>query len=207
MGTVVSVDLRDALPEAALEDVIAWLQEVDARFSTYKYDSEISRLGRGELALDQCSSEVREVLDLCQEVHRQSNGVFDVWRHHADGGLDPSALVKGWSIDRATTILEMNGARNFCINAGGDVVVRGEAASGRPWRVGIRHPDRVDRVAAVVAVRDLAVATSGVYERGEHIVDPHTGRPAQGLVSMTIVGPRLTFADASSNRPLPIGGG
>jgi thiamine biosynthesis lipoprotein len=205
MGTVVSVDVRDRLLESALDDVIGWFHEVDTRFSTYRPDSEISRLSRGELALDQCSSDVHAVLALCQDVHRRSNGVFDVWRHRADGHLDPSALVKGWSVDRAATILESNGARNFCINAGGDVVARGEPATGRRWRVGIRHPDLVDRMAAVVAIRDLAVATSGAYERGDHIVDPRSGLPTPGLVSMTVVGPCLALADAYSTAAFAMG--
>ena len=61
--------------------------------------------------------------------------------------------MKGWSIERAADILERHGARNLCLNAGGDIVVRGEPEAGRPWRVGIRHPGRPDRSAAVVELR------------------------------------------------------
>ena len=66
-------------------------------------------------------------------------------------------------------ILEQAGARNLCVNAGGDVLARGEPEPGRAWRVGIRHPEVAGKVAAVLAVRDLAVATSGLYERVEWV--------------------------------------
>lgn len=206
MGTAVGVDLRDPrdrVPERALDGFFAWLREVDARFSTYRADSEVSRIGRGELAPGQAHPDVREVLQLCEEVSRCSGGAFSVWR--PGGALDPSALVKGWSVERGARILGDAGARNFCINAGGDVLARGEPEPGRAWRVGIRHPEIAGRVAAVLAVRDLAVATSGAYERGDHILDPRSGRPARELLSMTVVGPSLTLADAYSTAAYVMG--
>lgn len=204
MGTAVGVDLRDpGVPERALDAFFAWLREVDARFSTHRADSEISRIGRGELAPEDAHPDVREVLELCEEVHRCSGGLFSVRR--PGGALDPSALVKGWSVERGARLLEDAGARNLCINAGGDVLARGEPEAGRAWRVGIRHPEIADRVAAVLAVRDLAVATSGAYERGAHILDPRSGRPARALLSMTVVGPSLTLADAYSTAAFVMG--
>jgi thiamine biosynthesis lipoprotein len=71
--------------------------------------------------------------------------------------------------------------------------------------VGVRHPEVADRVAAVLAAGDLAVATSGCYERGEHIVDPRTGRAPQGLLSVTVVGPSLTYADAFATAAFVMG--
>src|SRR4029078_11272679 len=109
-------------------------------------------------------------------------------RHRADGHIDPSGYVKGWAIEEAAWLLDAAGARNYSINAGGDIVARGEAAPGRPWRVGIRHPDQADRVAAVLEVSDRAVATSGDYERGDHVRDPRTGRAPSGLRRVRGVG-------------------
>jgi thiamine biosynthesis lipoprotein len=203
MGTVITVDVLDEdLPESAVDAVFAWFHNVDETFSTFRTDSEISRLSRGELREHQCSPDVREVLALCEEVRLRSMGSFDIRR---GGGLDPLGLVKGWSVDRASTILEVAGARNFFINAGGDVVVRGRPEPGRTWRLGIRHPEQTDRVAAVLAIRDVAVATSGTYERGEHIIDPRSGSPPSRLLSMTVVGPSLTFADAYSTAAFVMG--
>jgi thiamine biosynthesis lipoprotein len=203
MGTVITVDVRDAdVPESAMDAVFAWFHDVDATFSTFRIDSEISRLSRGELREHECSPDVREVLALCEEVSVCSNGSFDIRR---GGGIDPLGLVKGWSVERASTMLEAAGARNFFINAGGDVVARGRPEPGRTWRLGIRHPEQADRVAAVLAIRDVAVATSGTYERGKHIIDPRSGSPPAGLLSMTVVGPSLTFADAYSTAAFVMG--
>jgi thiamine biosynthesis lipoprotein len=207
MGTVVSIDVRDPDPDeavlaATLDTVAEWLREVDARFSTYREDSEVSRLSRGELALDAAHADVREVLALCDEVRAVSGGVFDARR---GGRLDPSALVKGWSVERAALILQLAGCAHFCVNAGGDVLVRGEAAPGEPWRVGIRHPDEATRVAAVLVMRHGAAATSGLYERGGHIVDPRSGLVPSRLLSVTVVGPSLTYADAYSTAAFAMG--
>ncbi|MGP8161613.1 MAG: FAD:protein FMN transferase [Candidatus Dormibacteria bacterium] len=203
MGTVITVDVRDPDVGAAVVDtVFAWFREVDDTFSTFQLNSEVNRLHRGEIAERECRPEVREVLGLCAEVERRSGGCFDI---HAAGRLDPSGLVKGWSVERAAAMLQAAGARNFFITAGGDLVARGEPAPGDRWRVGVRHPELADRVAAVLAVRDLAVATSGRYERGEHIVDPRTRRAPAGLLSMTVVGPSLTYADAFATAAFVMG--
>jgi thiamine biosynthesis lipoprotein len=203
MGTVVSLDVRDPeIPEAVLEAAIAWFHDVDGRFSTFRADSEVSRLARGELGESECSRDLREVLGLCAEVKRRSGGCFDV--QHG-GRLDPSGLVKGWSVERAAEMLVTSGARNFLIGAGGDVVVRGGPAPGERWRVGIRHPEVVERMAAVVEASDLAVATSGTYERGAHILDPRTGGAAGAVLSMTVVGPSLTYADAYATAAFVMG--
>jgi thiamine biosynthesis lipoprotein len=194
MGTVVTVDVRDAGEWTnAIASVLRWFHEVDARFSTYREESEVCRLDRGEIGEDRCSPEMREVLGLCAEVARSSAGCFDI---RATGRLDPSGLVKGWSVERAAALLQLCGARNFFIGAGGDVVARGAPAPGGRWRVGIRHPEVADRMAAVLEIGDGAVATSGAYERGAHIVDPRDRRSPSGLLSMTVVGPSLTYADA-----------
>jgi FAD:protein FMN transferase len=204
MGTAIGIEVIDRwVPPGALDDAFARLRDVDATYSTYRPDSEISRLAREEIAEEDCSPEVRWVLALCEDLRRTSNGYFDIRR--PDRGLDPAGLVKGWAVEEASMILEAAGARNYAINAGGDVIASGEPEPGRPWRVGIRHPLRPDRVAAVLAVRDRAVATSGGYERGDHIVDPHTGRPPRGLLSLTVVGPSLTTVDAYATAGFAMG--
>jgi FAD:protein FMN transferase len=197
MGTAMSIDLRDAdVDDFVIEAAFTWLHEADMRFSPYRLESEISRLGRGEVIVQDCHPDVGEVLSLCEDLRVETGGVFNAWRWRADGRLDPSGVVKGWAVERAARLLERAGARNYCINAGGDVVVRGNPEPGRPWRVGIRHPRQPTAVAAVLAATDLAVATSGAYERGDHILDARGGLPPRGLVSMTVVGPSLTLADA-----------
>jgi len=195
MGMPIGIQLRDEGVD--LEPAFDWLRHVDATFSTYKHDSEISRLDRGEITLADCSPEVDEVLSRCLALERETRGYFHV---RATGRLDPSGLVKGWAVAGAADRLAEAGARSFVINAGGDIVARGG-----PWRIGIRHPLEHDRVAAVLAADDLAVATSGDYERGRHVVDPHTQRPPDGLLSVTIVGSDLATADAYATAAFAMG--
>jgi len=199
MGTAVVFDIRDAADRGGLGAAIAWLHHVDATFSTYRLDSPISRLGRGELRLDDVSEEVRSVLLLCERLRLETNGAFDALAVPAPNGthLDPSGVVKGWAIERAAEVLERHGHTDFLINGGGDIAVRGMAAPGRPWTVGIRHPHDAGAVVATIpASGPFAVATSGTYERGAHIIDPFTGSPTADLASVTVTGPDLTFADA-----------
>ena len=194
MGMPVIVDVRDAAgSDAVLDGMFEWLRFVDATFSTYKEDSEISRLNRGELALEDTHSDVRWVLERCEELRVETDGYFDA---NAGDSLDPSGLVKGWSIERAAGILEEAGLHNFALNAGGDIAVRGGELPANVWRVGIQHPLELDKIAATVAISDGAIATSGEYERGQHVLDPHTRRPPEGVLSVTIVGPDLATADA-----------
>jgi thiamine biosynthesis lipoprotein len=203
MGMPIGIDLPGAPGvEVDVEPAFAWLREVDAIFSTYRSDSEISRLDRGELTLAECRPEVDEVLTRCLALERATNGFFAV---RPAGRLDPSGLVKGWAVDGAAQRLAAAGAGSLCVNAGGDVVARGRPAPDRRWRVGIRHPAEPGALAAVVAVEDLAVATSGAYERGAHIVDPHTGLPPTGLLSVTVIGPELATADAYATAAFAMG--
>lgn len=212
-GTVVSVDVRDDVDDRVLDDVYAWFARVDALFSTWRDDSDVVRLGRGTLALDDTSTEVRTVLALCERVRDDTGGAFDVRAGaHPDAPpgpgrapIDPSGLVKGWAVQRAGELLEHVGSHRFCINAGGDVLVRGTREDGAPWRVGIQHPWERDRLAAVLAACDVAVATSGRYERGDHVLDPRTGRPVTGLASATVVGADLALADAYATALMVMG--
>ncbi|WP_250038435.1 FAD:protein FMN transferase [Paractinoplanes maris] len=206
MGTTVSIELGDDRPEAELRGLIAgvcdWLHEVDARFSTYKADSEVSRFGRRELRLEDASADLRHVLEACADLWRDTDGYFDAY---ASGALDPSGYVKGWSVEVAAARLLAAGSHDHYINAGGDIRMRGNHPDGGPWRVGIRHPWEADKVSWVLALHDGAVATSGTYERGDHIVNPRTGRPAEGLRSVTVVGPDLSVADAYATAALAMG--
>jgi len=203
MGTVFSIDIRDPGPWAgAIDKVVAWLHRVDSVFSTYKADSDISRFRRGELALGDADPDLADVLELCSEVEAETSGYFTAsW----DAQLDPTGLVKGWAIERASRILVAHGSHNHAVNGGGDIQLAGEAAPGQPWRVGVSDPLDRTRVLAVVPGHDLAVATSGSSERGAHIISPFAGGPASGLASVTIVGRWLTRVDAYATAAFAMG--
>jgi FAD:protein FMN transferase len=205
MGMPIVLDLRDELDPDAVESMWNVLRQADAIFSTYKDDSEISRLNRGELALEDAHPDVREVLALCEQLRVITDGYFDAGAV-VDGGVDPSGLVKGWSVDRAGDVLDEAGAVNYTLNAGGDIRMRGRPLPDEPrWRVGIQHPEALDKLAAVIEGNDLAIATSGAYRRGEHVIDPHTGKAPVGVLSVTIAGPELATADAYATAAFAMG--
>src|SRR6478735_12222847 len=170
MGTVASLDVRGGCDDG-LEAALRSLHAADARFSTYRADSEIRRLDDGALRLADASEDVRAVLARCEALRDQTGGFFDA---RAGGQLDPSALVKGWAVQRAADLLAAGGLTDFCLSVGGDVVTRGNALPRTGWTVGIQHPHDAAAVAVRVRAGDLSIATSGAYERGAHIIDPHT---------------------------------
>ncbi|MFG3204487.1 FAD:protein FMN transferase [Streptomyces sp. NPDC048192] len=210
MGTVFSFDVRGGEGGAvrqALAEAVAGLHRADAVFSTYREDSEVSRLVRGELTVADCSPEVAEVLELADEAERVSEGWFSP-RYR--GSLDPTGIVKGWAAERAARLLaEVPGVCGVSVNGGGDVQLLGSPEPQRPWRVGVADPLRPGGLAAVISaagLAELSVATSGTAERGAHIVDPRTGRSAvSDLVAVTVVGPRLTWADCWATAAFAMG--
>jgi thiamine biosynthesis lipoprotein len=201
MGMPISLALRgrhedDAAAEAAWAEAMAALRDVDRVFSTYRDDSHVSRLDRGEISLVACPPEVLEVLALGERWRLESAGAFDVRRRGADGELhlDPSGVVKGWAVERAARPLHHLAETDFCLSAGGDMVCfAGPEAA--PWRVGIEDPDDPSRVLAVVPVRQGAVVTSGLAHRGAHITDARTGRVPTEVASVTVVAEDLVRAD------------
>lgn len=203
MGTVFTVDIRDRGDwQHAIREAVAWLHHVDAVFSTYQDGSDISRIRRGELRVADADLDVAVVLDLCAEAQTASGGAFTAMH---GGRVDPTGLVKGWAVEQASRILLQHGARNHAVNGGGDMQLAGEAAPGAAWTVGIVDPRDRTAVLTVVSGRDLAVATSGVAERGAHIVDPFTSAPATGIAGATVVGPSLTRADAYATAAVVLG--
>ncbi len=217
MGMPWLFDLCDAaVGFETLNLVTRWLHWVDATFSTYRADSEISRLNRGELAPEQLHPDVRDVLDRCERLRRQTGGYFDIRAPYrgrsapsaGDGGpgsVDPSGLVKGWAIAGAVQRLRDAGARNFSVNAGGDALLSGHPDGDDRWRVGIQHPRSVRGIAMTLGLSDLAIATSGAYVRGAHIRDPIGDGAPSGLLSVTIVGPEIATADAYATAAFAMG--
>jgi thiamine biosynthesis lipoprotein len=193
MGTAVGVAVPGGCSPGILDEVFEWLHWVDATFSVHAPDSEISRLSAGALREEDCHPLIGEVLDRCVEMLVRTDGWFDASPDGPRGRLDPSGFVKGWSVDATGAILRRAGVASYWINAGGDILARGGAGEGRPWRIGIQHPLEESSLAAVLEASDLAVATSGQYERGNHIWPAPDG--IRKLLSATVVGPDLATAD------------
>lgn len=208
MGTVVTFDVRGASaaasPAGAVARAVRWLHWVDATFSTYRPDSEICRIDRGELSPADAHPLVADVLDRCAELQKATGGYFDA---RAGGSLDPSGWVKGWALGEASALLSEAGWTDHLVDGGGDVCLRGQPGPGQRWHVAIAHPFQRDAYCAVLSIDAGAVATSGTYERGFHVVDPHRGVPAVALASVTVVGPDLALADAYATTALAMGEG
>jgi FAD:protein FMN transferase len=198
MGTVVSFTVAPGGRPAgsarrAIGSACAVLHRADEVFSTWDPGSPVSRLRRGAATLAEMPAEVAGVLELCEQARQMSGGWFDPWA--MPGGLDPTGLVKGWAVAEALAVLRAEGMAGALVNGGGDIAVFGAPEPGQPWRIGIRHPWRADALAAIVRVSS-AVATSGSYERGPHLVNPFTGQPDRAAASATVTGPSLALADA-----------
>lgn len=199
MGTVVCFDisiderLAQDQPYVHLARARALLHRMDAIFSLWKPNSPMSRLRRGEVELAEVPREIGEVLQRCAQAHQLSDGWFDA--ESMPGGIDPTGLVKGWAAQRALEVLVEGGLVNVMVNAGGDLATSGGADGSGHWRVGIQHPGSRAHLAAVVEL-DGALATSGCYERGEHLFNPRTRRFETHFASATVMGPDLALADA-----------
>ena len=198
MFQVASSSLNEAKLGVAVDKVEEFFQKVDKDFSTYKSDSEVSRIRRGELEVADASHDVKEVWNLCEHARELTLGAFDPW--NVEGGFDPSGLVKGWAAEVAAKMLVGAGVESVLINAAGDLVMRGgqlsEGNDVMPWNVGISSPEDVKQIVKTFDVIDGSVATSGDYEKGAHIVDPHTGLIAIGARSASVVGPDGALCDA-----------
>jgi thiamine biosynthesis lipoprotein len=200
MGTDVTISVRDEeVAATALDRAFADLHEVDAKFSPFLGDSLVSQVNRGEIALND-ALELRVVANLCRLYESATAGVFHAWH---ESRFDPSGLVKGWAIDRACTILDGAGGRSYFVEAGGDVRARGGRAPGEPWRIGIRHPVDRQEVVRVVVAEDIAVATSGTYEKGDHIWN--RAATATPLLSFTVAGPDIVEADVFATAGFAMG--
>lgn len=176
-----------------LASACAILHQADGIFSTWKLDSPLSRYRRGEVSLEDIPVQVSEVLDLCHIAKDISDGWFDPWA--IPGGVDPTGLVKGWAVERALAELVGSGITGAMLNVGGDLAMSGRPGAEQHWRIGIRHPWIPDALACVLET-DVAVATSGTYERGNILIDPHSGLAECRAASATVVGPSLALADA-----------
>lgn len=204
MGMPITLNVPDQAATSALFDkVFAYFAYVDRTFSTYKAESEVSRINRGELSLQEASADVQEIFELAEQTRQETDGYFDV-RHN--GKYDPLGLVKGWAILKAAELVRQDGFANFFVEAGGDIQTAGRNADGQRWRVGIRNPFKVQEIVKVLALGNVGIATSGTYVRGQHIYNPKdAGDPLTDVVSLTVIGPDVYEADRFATAAFAMG--
>jgi len=200
MDTPITVEIADAHAEqSAIDKIFDYFKYIDAKFSVYKETSEIARINRGEIKAKDYSEDIKEIFRLSEETKRATNGYFDIVA--PDGKIDPSGLVKGWSIYQAARLLSSDGFKEFYIEAGGDIEARGKY-----WKIGVKNPFNQKEIIKVLRLKNLGVATSGTYIRGEHIYNPHNvGRPANEIISLTVIGPNVYEADRFATAAFAMG--
>jgi thiamine biosynthesis lipoprotein len=212
MGMPVSLALRgrhadDADARHAWQRCLSSLRRVDAVFSTYRDDSFVSRLNRGEVGAEDGPAEVREVLALAERARQESGGAFDVRRVAGNGAtvLDTDGVVKGWAVQRAAVALSELADTDFCLAAGGDMVCHVADDTRPAWRIGIEDPHDPTILVATVEVRRGGVATSGHAHRGRHVVDARTGEAPSAVASVTVLAEDLTWADIDATAAYAMG--
>jgi thiamine biosynthesis lipoprotein len=259
MGTRIVVELWSDKAEAGERDidaVMAEMRRIDSDMSTYKSDSEISRVNaRAAQGPVKISKELFDLLTTALEYSRLTDGAFDITyasvgfmydfraRHHPDDKqiaaalpavnyrhvlldratssvrfsqagvrIDLGGIAKGYAVDRGIAILQRAGIKHALVSAGGDSRIIGDRF-GKPWIVGIRHPDHKDQIIARLPLVDTAISTSGDYERYfdengvryHHIIDPRTGHSASAVRSATVLAPTATRTDGLSKTAFVLG--
>lgn len=202
MGMPITIEIIDRKVAEHFTMLFDYFKAVDARYSTYKEDSEISQINNG-LAKAKWSAEMKSVLALCEQTRKDTRGYFNITHN---GKKDPSGLVKGWAIANAADMLLKNKVTNFYIEAGGDIQVSGKDAKRQPWTVGIRNPFNVEEIIKTIIVTSEGVATSGTYIRGQHIYNPFKPNTTIDQVrSLTVIGPNIYEADRYATAAFAMG--
>ena len=180
--------------EGIFNKIFSYFQKIDERFSTYKENSEISKINRRELPEKEWGLEMKEIFELAEKTKKETDGFFDIRR--PNGKYDPSGIVKGWAIWQAANILKKKGYKNFYVEAGGDIEVCGKNDKEKPWQIGIRNPFKTNEIVKKLSIENKGIATSGTYARGEHIYNPKNPSEAiESIVSLTVIGPNIYEAD------------
>jgi thiamine biosynthesis lipoprotein len=194
-GTEIYVDASSSKIDATeidrvIDGVEVFLIEVDEELSTYKETSSVSKIRSNKLKIEDAPEIVQEVWRGCARAKELSFGAFDPWA--VEGGFDPSGFVKGWAAEKAANMLVSAGCDQVQVNAAGDIALRGK----EPWKIGVVNPENKSEIVQVFEITNGNIATSGHYEKGAHIKDPHTGVIAIGAKSGTVIGPDGGVCDA-----------
>lgn len=202
MGMPVSINIWDIdAKEEDTEKIFDYFRKIDRKFSTYKKDSEISKINEGLLGVKNASSEMKKILKLCEETKKETEGFFDI---EHNGKLDPSGIVKGYTIREAGEMLKKMGYENFYVEIAGDIEFGG-TNNGKPWRTGIESPFNRMQIVKVLSLTNCGIATSGNYIRGEHIYNPKTGETADSIASVTVVADNVYDSDRFATAAFAMG--
>jgi len=121
--------------------------------------------------------------------------------------------MKGYMADRVADLFRRRGIDNAIIALAGDIWVMGHREDGKPWMIGVQHPRDHDKTLIVLDLSDKYITTSGDYERFvirekkryHHIIDPRTGKPSKGVISVTLIGDKGSVVDPLAKVPFILG--
>jgi thiamine biosynthesis lipoprotein len=200
MGTHASVEIPNCEDDKVFEAVFARFHEIIQRLSPFKPDSELCQFQRGGLSEDQVSDEMKKIMKACKEAEKLTDGYFSAY---FEDKFNPTGYVKGWAIAEAGKVIEKHDYKTYCISVGGDILARSN--TGKVWKIGVQDPSDKTKILDKLSISNGAVATSGSYERGGHIINPKTKKPNNELTSITVVGPDIIMADVLSTAGFAMG--
>lgn len=189
MSMPVTIDIPGA-STIDIDAIFDRLIEIDNCYSGYKSSSDLSKLWSGELPMTKQSAEFQEIAKECQRYEDLTSGYFSA---NFSGKYDPTGYVKGWAVADAAKLAEARGFSTYCIDLSGDMMMR--SSTEHVWKIGITDPFDTHSMVGALAIRDGAVATSGNYYRGNHIINPKDPSKKSDLVSVTVVGPDIVECD------------
>ena len=199
MGMPITIEVLHCSDNDILESCFRILKNIDKRFSPYKPKSELSQMVEGVLK-NAVSPQMQEVIKACAWFEAQTDGYFSA---NYNGQFDPSGYVKGWAIQCVADYLKSANIGTFLINAGGDILCSSDTS--HVWGIGLQHPKVKHSVMGTISAKNTAVATSGTYERGNHIYNPLTGVAANDLLAVTVIGPDIILADVYATAVFAMG--
>ncbi|HHT9134848.1 MAG TPA: FAD:protein FMN transferase [Candidatus Avalokitesvara rifleensis] len=132
---------------------------------------------------------------------------------HPGTKIDLGGIGKGYAADKAVEVLKRRGITSAMVNLGGNIYALGRPPGASAWKIGVQHPRQRDFLLGYLELENKGVATSGDYERFfmidgkrySHIIDPRTGMPAHGLISVTVTADSAMEADALSTGAFILG--
>ena len=212
----------------AIKDAFREIERIEGIFNKFNNESEVSNINRLAGTEDvNISPEVFGLMARAVDYSRLTNGSFDITVEPLKKGryekisldkerlsvrfleegmkIDLGGIAKGYAVDRVKEILLSRGVSNALINIGGNIYALGSPPRKESWKIGIQSPENKKEIVYKLDLKDRAISTSGSYERGPHIIDPANGKPAEDIVSVTVIARSAEEADALSTAVFVMG--
>lgn len=203
MGMPATIAIADdTAKKKDVNKIFRYWDTLDKQFSTYKKDSEVEKINRGEIQFKNYSLLMKKIMRLALKTKKDTHGYFDVF---FQGRFDPSGIVKGYAIYEGSKMLKKMGYKNYYVEIAGDIDARGKNQDGKPWSIGIKNPFNQNEIVKVLKIKNRGVATSGNYIRGNHIYNPVDKARKNNVASITVIGSNVYEADRIATAAFAMG--